>query len=1266
MTERQTRTIEWRDLFKEDILEEGLRLCSDGAVRNLFINTPRHFCSASVSSGRFFNYQVQVYGAPFRYRDEWSNATFRCSCQRRNWGPLCAHLAALMFSWEERVGSWTFTETEEEAEARVRREESRAKRERLQREKEEKLAIREDPSLFINRILHGPDPEQESLKAGSYFDLGRILKANYTTRYHTERAEALAGSSDFRIGKPELLFNEYDEQVLRIEGFDYCSSYPRRTFLEVSREGFRESSCFCGASWDQICEHKLALLSELQKCIEKDDPGDFTNAAGLRFLNAFSGGKAEIRSLGPDNAPGKEKSVRIAPRLLLDSEGKLKLCFRIGHSGKRMFNIRSIEEFLNALEDENTLDLGKSDRLDFSLMEPDEESEKWVVLMKERSADMKAANKKIAARTYRAVPQLSALAQEPLEGSLLDRFYDLAENSSVDFQDRSGENPSNSLRVGHEYLKIGLTAEPILNGESLAGVVLRADIPRILSGGSSRYLFSDTGLSRLTREENETVLPFLSASRGVSQKEEFSFGRGRLQELAYRILPAFRENPYIEVTDLVGDFLTQELPPEPEFEFRMDIQDSRLLLTEHVRYGEDALNLPDSTYPAKMRDPLQEERVERVIRQYFPEPPNEEKQYVLPVDDDALYRMMNEMLPALSRYGTVLGSDAFSRIRLRPVPSVRVGLSVESDLMDLSFISKEIEPEELLKLLESYRKKKRYHRLRSGDFISLAEDEGLQTLDSLVTELHLTEDAFSEGKVRLPLYRALYLNRVMEEHEALSGDRDRNFRKLVRAFRTVSDAEFEPPENMKETLRPYQLYGFKWLRTLYGAGFGGILADEMGLGKTIQVIGLFEALKQERLSDGTQRPDPFLVVCPASLVYNWLEEIRRFAPDLTAAVINGTAGQRSRILRDLSAADVFITSYDLLRKDILLYEDLKFDIAVLDEAQYIKNQKAAASKAAKALHAAHRFALTGTPIENRLAELYSIFDYLMPGYLFRYDEFQQRFEVPIVKNHSESRMTELQRMTGPFILRRLKKDVLKDLPAKLEEVRYAHLDGEQRKLYDAQVARMRKMILENGAGNGEEKIRILAELTKIREICCDPGLLFEGYKGESAKREACLDLIQSAIDGGHRMLVFSQFTSMLALLEEDLRKEGISYLKITGQTPKEDRLALVHEFNGPEGPPVFLISLKAGGTGLNLVGADVVIHYDPWWNLAVQNQATDRAHRIGQTREVSVFKLIGKDTVEEKILALQEAKRELAEAILSGGTGSLMSLTPEELLALLE
>ncbi len=428
--------------------------------------------------------------------------------------------------------------------------------------------------------------------------------------------------------------------------------------------------------------------------------------------------------------------------------------------------------------------------------------------------------------------------------------------------------------------------------------------------------------------------------------------------------------------------------------------------------------------------------------------------------------------------------------------------------------------------------------------------------------------------------------------------------------------------------------------------------------KLQQALSLLLSMKEEG------KDVKALIVSPASLVYNWKAECTRFTPSLTAAAVAGNAKEREEILNNSSSYDILITSYDLLKRDIALYEHLSFNVEIIDEAQYIKNHNTAQAKAVRAVRAKNRLALTGTPIENRLLELWSIFEFLMPGFLFNQENFKKNISNPIEKNEDREAQDKLKKLTGPFILRRIKSDVLKDLPEKIEETRVTPLAGEQKKLYTAEVAKTKGM-LKGDKNFNEQKIEILAELTKIRQICCDPSLIFNDYKGESAKREAVMELIKSAIDGGHKILLFSQFTSMLSILEEDLKREKISYYTITGETGKARRLALVDAFNSDD-TPLFLISLKAGGTGLNLTAADIVIHYDPWWNVAVQNQATDRAHRIGQTKRVTVYKMICENTIEERIVKLQETKKNIADEIVSTDNMSLSSMSKDDLLELLD
>ena len=590
---------------------------------------------------------------------------------------------------------------------------------------------------------------------------------------------------------------------------------------------------------------------------------------------------------------------------------------------------------------------------------------------------------------------------------------------------------------------------------------------------------------------------------------------------------------------------------------------------------------------------------------------------------------------------------------------VSVGVSVSGGLLDLEIGSEDVSREELLNMLKSYRQKRRYFRLRNGSFVNL-DNQSLGMAAELAEAMRLSPKEFIKGKMHLPAYRALYLDRLLEENEEVYSSRDKNFRDLVKGFKTIKDSDFKEPESLSSVMRIYQKSGYQWMRTLESWNFGGILADDMGLGKTLQMISVLLAAKEEG-REGTS-----LIVSPASLVFNWGEEFKRFAPGLRVSLVTGSQEERKRKIEAYKDADVLVTSYDLLKRDIAFYEDCRFSYQVLDEAQYIKNHTTAAAKAVKAVKSCHRFALTGTPIENRLSELWSIFDYLMTGFLYSYEVFRKDFETPIVKNGDETAMERLKKMTGPFILRRLKADVLKDLPDKLEEVRFVQLEDSQRKLYDAQVLHMKEMIArQNEEDFNKSRLQILSELMKLRQLCCDPHLCLENYQGDSAKAEACLELIQSAIDGGHRMLLFSQFTSMLEILQERCEKAGIPYFVITGATPKEKRLQLVKEFNEGE-VPVFFISLKAGGVGLNLIGADMVIHYDPWWNLAAQNQATDRTHRIGQTKTVTVYRLIAKDTIEEKIQKLQEMKQNLADQIVSKETVPLGSMSKEELLALLD
>jgi len=484
-----------------------------------------------------------------------------------------------------------------------------------------------------------------------------------------------------------------------------------------------------------------------------------------------------------------------------------------------------------------------------------------------------------------------------------------------------------------------------------------------------------------------------------------------------------------------------------------------------------------------------------------------------------------------------------------------------------------------------------------------------------------------------------------------------------RAARQSGEARLDCPPlgNLETVLRPYQKQGVAWLHFLRENGFCGILADEMGLGKTLQTLAFLRCVRENQPGIG-----PILIVCPTSLVFNWLAEAKKFTPELKVLALQGP--DRHAAFARINESALVVTSYALARRDAERYREFEFDTVVLDEAQHIKNRQTQNAQAVKAVKSKHRLVLTGTTLENSVLDLWSIFDFLMPGYLGTAQDFRERYELPIAKAKDTGAQQRLARRLRPFLLRRLKKDVAAELPARLEQVSYSELTREQRGIYQQVIEASRKEVLEAVGAQGLAKSRmvVLTALLRLRQVCCDLRLLnLENVDPATAsgKLEMFSELLEECIDGGHRVLVFSQCVKMLTLLKERLTAEGIDYCYLDGST--SNRGAIVDRFQNDSAIPVFLISLKAGGVGLNLTGADTVIHFDPWWNPAVEDQATDRAHRIGQTRVVTSYKLITRETVEEKILLLQNRKRELIQSTISGEEQFAAALNWDEIQELL-
>jgi len=696
--------------------------------------------------------------------------------------------------------------------------------------------------------------------------------------------------------------------------------------------------------------------------------------------------------------------------------------------------------------------------------------------------------------------------------------------------------------------------------------------------------------------------------------------------------------------------------PEPSFEIYLDAK-SRDYITARIMavYGENSFNIYMKSND--LRNIPKETAMGELVSPLFDAFEPDERELVIANDESRIYQFIAMGIDRLKTLGEVFVSNRLKKYMIKKPQKLEVGLSLSGDLIDFSIKEDSLSMEELAELLSKYNPKTKYYRLKNGEFVDLSDMTNLDEASLLVDQLGITDRQLKSGKVSLPKFRALYLD-DFEKSEEFYIQKNDEFCRLVDKMQNYNQSKIRIPKAQKDILRNYQKTGYKWLKNLSELGFGGILADDMGLGKTIQVITFIQSIREKEHR-------PVIIICPASLVYNWGAELNKFSDNLKYTLMVGTSDTRKAILSEDLTDQILITSYDLLRRDIEEYSGIQFYCQIIDEAQYIKNHNTQLAHAVKNVDSVVRFALTGTPIENRVSELWSIFDYLMPGYLHSYQRFHDIYEQQIMNNADEDVTKQLRSMIRPFVLRRLKKDVLKDLPDKIEEDYICQMEGEQEQLYRAHVERLR-ILLDNQTDDEfkKGKIQILAELTKLRQLCCDPALLYDDYRDGSTKTQMCLDLISEAIEGGHKVLLFSQFTSMLDILIKELNNKKIKYHLITGQTSKQNRSKQVEEF-ATDDTKVFCISLKAGGTGLNLTAADIVIHFDPWWNVAAQNQATDRAHRIGQDQVVTVYKLIAKGTIEERIIELQKRKKEIADSLLSGDDFESGSFTREELLNLL-
>lgn len=551
-----------------------------------------------------------------------------------------------------------------------------------------------------------------------------------------------------------------------------------------------------------------------------------------------------------------------------------------------------------------------------------------------------------------------------------------------------------------------------------------------------------------------------------------------------------------------------------------------------------------------------------------------------------------------------------------------------------------VDSNEYRELFSSYKNNNRLYRMKNGAYLDL-KDNDLEQAFKLIDILNIYNDF---DNMKIPNNKAIYLEKLIEDEDLSFVNGSKYVSNVVKKFDKVKSKNYEVPKDLNATLRDYQVSGFEFFKTLSDYQFGGILADEMGLGKTIQTIAFLLSNKDKKS----------IVITPTALIYNWKNELEKFAPTLKVGLLHAAKSERGKILDNIDNYDVILTTYTTYKNDIDKYKNINFDYCIIDEAQNIKNPDAIITKAIKNVNAKVRFALTGTPIENNLMELWSIFDFIMPGYLYNKSKFKSIFV------NNDKNIIELKNLIKPFILRRTKKEVITELPDKIEQKIIIDLEKEHKRAYKGYVNLITRKIKENNQDN----ITVFSYLTKLRQLCLSPELMVKNYQGKNSKLDVLINIINDSSD--EKILVFSQFTKVLEVIGKRLNEENISYSYLDGKTSAKDRVKLVEEFN-TNNNKVFLISLKAGGTGLNLTSANIVVHFDPWWNPAVEDQASDRAHRIGQKNVVNVIKLIAKGTAEERVINLQETKKELIEDVINGNldnSSTLKNLSKDDIIDL--
>lgn len=806
------------------------------------------------------------------------------------------------------------------------------------------------------------------------------------------------------------------------------------------------------------------------------------------------------------------------------------------------------------------------------------------------------------------------------------------------------EDKKQTIIFKKEKLPIDIKVIPV--GTSDYKLVIEDSLEMYLE--KYQWAIGKHSIYELTKEQADRYELLLQLLKRLEEPEVL-FTKNNVGELFSYILPNLDAIARIFVSD---DLQSEMIRVPLRTKIWMEEDNGQLTARVDYVYG-DVIFSSNGEYTTDtgkeshvIRNQVQEKRIEKLLQHFGYAKRQHAFIKMLPKEQE-LYSFIREEVPTIRKYAEVgiapnIGNLFLNTIDYQP----KVSIQEDGSWLDIKFDISNIEESEINDVLISLMKQQDYHQLKSGQLLFL-DEQGFRATSTVLQQLR-GDIKVRKGKLEVPRYRGLMVNHALSEMADV--ETTDKFNTMVYDLTHPNDFKVSLPKGLNASLREYQVTGFKWLKMLSHYQFGGILADDMGLGKTIQTITYLLSEKEEG-----KLTSPALIVAPASLIYNWQIEIEKFAPNLKVAVVIGSKLEREEIVETHKDVDVLVTSYATLRQDFDIYSERTFHSLILDEAQMIKNAATKTFQTIETLKANHYFALSGTPIENKLEELWSLFRILMPGFF------------PPLRRFKQLPTESIAMMIQPFVLRREKKQVLKDLPDKIETDLYSQLTEEQKTVYIAHLRQMQKSLVGMSKKElNQNRISILSGLTRLRQICCHPKLFIEDYEGDSGKLIQALDIIQTAKSNGRRILLFSQFTGMLDILEEELAKKEITTFYLRGSTPISKRQEMVDRFNRGD-KDVFLISLKAGGTGLNLTGADTVILYDLWWNPAVEDQATGRAHRMGQKKKVEVWRLISEGTVEEKMNRLQAEKKELFQQVLnSEDVKELSKMTIEDIQDILD